>query len=86
MNTDQEYQDYIDEAAKEMCRQLDAHILAEQYIKSGWAEVVVDPWRHSSSSTINYWCKHNIGKFIKDGNRWIIKDAKDATMFALRWL
>lgn len=75
----------IDTAGKDLCQRIDTHIIASLLVDTGWTEVVVDPWKHSSSDAINCWCKVNIGEFIKDGNRWVIENPKDATIFSLRW-
>jgi len=76
----------INDAAEAMAKSIDTHILANFFIEDGWTEVVVDPWIHGSSEIINKWCKSNFSDaFIKDGNRWVIKDPKDATVFAIKW-
>jgi hypothetical protein len=78
--------EFVREAAEKVCRDIDSHVLAGVFIQSGWTEVVVDAWKHGSSSAINHWCDSNIGHYLKVGNRWIIKSPEDAMLFSLKWL
>lgn len=82
-----DYQEqYIKEAVAELSREMDLHVLADVYLKSGWTEVVVDPWKHSDTVEIESWCDQNIKIWIRTGNRFIIKQKQDATIFALKWV
>lgn len=84
MSTLEEY--IIDQLSKDMAKNMDLHVLAEIYLSTGWIEIFVNPWIHSSNKKVTAWCDKNFqDSYIQVGNRWIIKDSKDATMFALRW-
>lgn len=76
----------IEDLSRNMASAMDTHILAGVLIESGWKEVIVDPWVHGSANDIKEWCDEFVqGQHIKTDNRWMFEDAKDATMFALKW-
>ena len=76
----------LEDLGRGMASAMDKHILAQVLIDSGWKEVVVDPWVHRSAQIIEAWCNEFVqGQHIKTDNRWVFKDEKDATIFALRW-
>jgi hypothetical protein len=76
----------VNHLGREMAQEMDQHIIAGLLIEEGWTEIVVDPWKHSSTSEITQWVTDNIvGIHIKTGNRWVFEIEKDAIIFALRW-
>lgn len=83
MNVEQEI---IDKAAKNLADEIDWGILADIYLSSGWTEVVVSNYTQKYRQGMADWIYENI-KGHKTGyrERWLFKDAKDATFFSLRW-
>lgn len=76
----------INDLGKQLAHDMDQHILMGFMIELGWQEVVVDPWIHPSQKDIEDWVYQNIqGHTMKSGNRWVFEDAKDATIFSLKW-
>lgn len=76
----------VNHLGREMAQEMDQHIIAGLLIEEGWIEIVVDPWKHGSTSEIAQWVTDNIvGIYIKTGNRWVFEIEKDAIIFALRW-
>jgi hypothetical protein len=79
-------QEIIDVMARDLARDIDTGILASVFNESGWVSVVVDPWVHGSQTEINEWCDaHFEDGYFQNGNVWLFKEPKDATMFTLRW-
>lgn len=76
----------IEDLGRKLATEMDQQILIGFMLELGWKEIVVDPWMHNSLKDIQAWTNKNIqGNVMHLGNRWVFEDAKDATMFALKW-
>ncbi len=75
----------VKEASKLLQEEMDRHLLAMVFKEDGWTEVVVDPWRHSSTSAIESWCDNHVTPWYRSGNTFLFKNPEAATMFMLRW-
>ena len=75
----------VKEAARQMQEEMDRHILAMVFKEDGWLEVVVDPWKHNSTSAIESWCDNHVKTWYRSGNNFLFKFPEDATLFLLRW-
>jgi hypothetical protein len=76
----------ISRIAKDMADEIDWEILADIYLKNGWTEVILkDHWRYNLIE-VDRWNKANCkGPATGYKNRWLFREAADATWFTLRW-
>lgn len=80
-------EEYASEAAEQFAKDIDAEVMRQTLISSGWHEVVLQPmtWEHGYS--VDLWVEENIkGNRWTYGLVWLFKDEKDANWFSLRWL
>lgn len=76
----------LDDMAQRMAKSIDRSFIISMCVMDGWSEIVIDPWKHNNNQLITRWCRRYFkDQWLQEGNRWIIKDPKDATIFALRW-
>jgi hypothetical protein len=72
--------------SEEISKQIDFEILIDALIKSGWTKVVLSPMTHEHGLEIDEWVRHNCRSGVQYmGLVWLFEDAKEATMFILRW-
>lgn len=65
--------------------EIDAAFMADIYRDAGWTEVRIPrPTRQARTDVID-WCKSLDMVYHSSGPIWLFKDAKDATLFILRW-
>lgn len=90
----------IERASKEMAREIDSeiinNILLESLIDEGWTPTKVNPaftdmgmlsgrYEEWYSKTAEWVHLNAQGDYKLIKGQWLFKDAKDATMFILRW-
>ena len=90
----------IERASKEMAREIDSeiinNILLESLIDEGWTPIKVNPaftdigmlsgrYEEWYSKTAEWVHLNAQGDYKLIKGQWLFKDAKDATMFILRW-
>ena len=65
--------------------EIDAEVMTSFYRAAGWTEVSI-PWpTRQQKAEVDDWCKSLNMVFYSFGPFWLFKDAKDATMFILKW-
>ena len=77
-----------EEMAKEVAAEIDFEILADILVECGWTKVIRSPFFNNEEAVdIRYWVNEQIkGNVQSRGRTWVFEDAKDATMFILKWL
>ena len=81
------YEQYLEQAAKDLADDIDAEIVKEILVDSGWVEVVLTPMTFEQGDEIDFWVHRNIkGKNWTRGLVWLFEKEQDATWFKLRWL
>ena len=81
------YDEYIDQAAKELAKEIDAEVLRGIFIGSGWHEVVLQPMTFEQGDAIDLWVHKTIkGNHWTHGLVWLFEDEKEANWFKIRWL
>lgn len=81
-------EEYIAAAAREMQEEIDFSILAEMLVEIGWTKIVTNTefWDPDELIEIKKWLSKNIkGSYKVRKTVWLFEDAKDATIFVLRW-
>ena len=75
------------EKAKELADEMDAHVLRQMLIESGWQQVVLSAMSWEESYAIDLWVEDNIkGRMWSRGLVWLFEDDRDAMWFKLKWL
>lgn len=73
--------------SKEIADELDANIIRELLIESGWHQVVLSPMTWEAGYTVDQWVSSNIkGRIWTYGLVWMFEEDKDAMWFKLKWL
>ena len=79
-------EEYVNQAADELAKGIDAEVFRSLLKEGGWHEVVLRPMTWERSDNIDLWVEENIkGKRWTYGLVWMFEDQKDANWFALRW-
>lgn len=77
----------IDEAAKEMAKDIDFEVLTNMFVESGWVKVVLKPMTWEQGVEVDGWVEKNVkGLFQTRGLVWVFRNPKEANWFKLRWL
>lgn len=76
----------MERMAREMAKEIDFDILSGMLCELGWTKVVLKPMTAEHGADIDKWVSEYIrGHFETMGLVWLFEDAKDATMFILKW-
>lgn len=78
----------LDNLAEDMQQGMDFEILCVAMAELGWTVLYVDydPDSGQAWNTVLNWADENFeGHFQEHNGTWLIENAKDATMFALKW-
>lgn len=78
----------VDELAEEMQKTMDFDILCDVLSRFGWTviEMNYDPINGQGWNDVVNWADDNFsGGHKEHAGKWLIEQAKDATMFALKW-
>ena len=79
--------EYLDEAATQVAKDIDAEVLRSMFKESGWHEVVLQPMTWEHGDRIDIWVNQNIkGNHWTYGLVWLFEDEREANWFSLRWL
>jgi hypothetical protein len=78
----------LDQAGKELAREIDREVLWGMLVGIGWTRVMLDRLQDNNHAIdITYWLEENIkNPFERNGRDFLFEDEKDATMFILRWI
>jgi hypothetical protein len=78
----------LDQAGKELAREIDREVLWGMLQGIGWTRVMLDRLQDNNHAVdITYWLEENIkNPFERNGRDFLFEDSKDATMFILRWI
>jgi hypothetical protein len=78
----------LDQAGKELAREIDREVLWGMLQGIGWTRVMLDRLQDNNHAIdITYWLEENIkNPFERNGRDFLFEDEKDATMFILRWI
>jgi hypothetical protein len=78
----------LDQAGKELAREIDREVLWGMLQGIGWTRVMLDRLQDNNHAVdITYWLEENIkNPFERNGRDFLFEDSKDATMFILRWV
>ena len=84
MNIEEEI---INEAGRQMAREIDFQIIVDLLVGTGWKKVVLNPMTWEEGDEIDRWCEQQVkGKYKNMGLVWIFEQEDDANWFTLRWL
>jgi hypothetical protein len=78
----------LDDLAKDMQQGMDFEILCDVLVRFEWTVISIDydPDSGQAWNTVINWADDNFeGEFQEYNGTWLIENAKDATMFALKW-
>lgn len=78
----------LDELAEDMQKSMDFEILCDVLSRFDWTVLRIDydPDRGQAWNTVTNWADENFeGGYQELNGTWLIENAKDATMFALKW-
>jgi len=76
-------EDIINEAGKELAREIDREVLWGMLEKLGWIRVMIP---YNNNIHVNLWVAKNCKGAVEYHNRdYIFEDEKDAVMFILKW-
>jgi hypothetical protein len=81
-------QQVLDDLAKDMQHGMDFEILRDVLVRFEWTvtRMEYDPDSGQAWNTVINWADDNFeGEFQEYNGTWLIENAKDATMFALKW-
>lgn len=81
-------QQVMDNLAQDMSKSMDFEVLCILMSESGWSVLRVDYNSDSGQAwnTVMNWADENFeGEYKEHNGTWLIENAKDATMFALKW-
>jgi hypothetical protein len=81
-------QQVLDDLAKDMQQGMDFEILCDVLVRFEWSVLRMDydPGSGQAWNTVINWADDNFeGEFQEYNGTWLIENAKDATMFALKW-
>lgn len=80
-------EDMVSRASKELMDQIDWEVMAGFYIEIGWTRVERSPFVNNKEAVdIKYWIENNCqGTVSSRGRVWLFEEAKDATMFILKF-
>ena len=78
----------LDQAGKELAREIDREVLWGMLQGIGWTRVMLDRLQDNNHAVdITYWLEENIkNPFERNGRDFLFEDSKDATLFILRWV
>ena len=78
----------LDQAGKELAREIDREVLWGMLVGIGWTRVMLDRLQDNNHAIdITYWLEENIkNPFERNGRDFLFEDERDATMFILRWI
>jgi hypothetical protein len=78
----------LDQAGKELAREIDREVLWGMLVGIGWTRVMLDRFQDNKHAVdISYWLEENIkNPFERSGRDFIFEDSKDAMLFILRWV
>ena len=74
--------------SEEIAKEIDFGILSEMMVMAGWTKYSLPRYLDNKHAIdIRMWVEDNISKnnYRQCGRTWLFKQAKDATMFILRW-
>lgn len=79
---------YAEEAARAMAREIDREILWGMLVGIGWTRVMLDRLQDNKHAVdISYWLEENCkGAYERNGRDFLFESEKDATMFILKWV
>ena len=78
----------LDDLAEDMQQGMDFEILCDTLVRFEWTVIRMeyDPNSGQAWNTVINWADDNFeGEFQEYNGTWLIENAKDATMFALKW-
>lgn len=76
----------MEKLSREMSTSIDFSILCDSLVTVGWTVVEVDYSHKQRWDDVMSWADENlVDDFQEHAGKWLIKDAKDAIMFKLRW-
>lgn len=78
----------LEDLGADMSKSIDFQILCTTMVERGWTmlEVDYDPGAGQAWDTVINWVGENFeGGFQEHAGTWLIENAKDATMFSLKW-
>lgn len=78
----------LDELAEDMQKSMDFEILCDVMSRFGWTVLKInyDPDLDQAWNSVVNWADENFtGNHREHNGTWLIENAKDATMFALKW-
>ena len=78
----------VDEWAEKLQKTMDFDILCDVLSSFGWTVIEIDynPVEGQGWSDVVNWSDNNfLGGWKEHAGKWLIENAKDATMFALKW-
>jgi hypothetical protein len=81
-------EEILNNAGKEMAREIDREVLWSMLVGIGWTRVVVPAETAMVKATlIKEWLEINCANpYEKNRGDFIFEDKKDATLFVLKWL
>lgn len=78
----------LEDLGMNMAKSMDFEILCATMVNSGWTVLNIDynPVEGQGWDDVVNWAGENFeGHFQEHAGTWLIKNVKDATMFALKW-
>ena len=78
----------VDEWAEKLQKTMDFDILCDVLSSFGWTVIEIDynPVEGQGWYDVVNWSDNNfLGGWKEHAGKWLIENAKDATMFALKW-
>lgn len=76
----------INEAGRQMAREIDFGVLCGFLQELGWTKVVLQPMTKEHGDAIDHWTRTQlIGNFETMGLVWIFENPGDAVNFTLKW-
>lgn len=88
IDIEQEYRDQLEAASKELAADVDFEVISHYLVEDGWTQVTIDRFtdnRHAVDVLEWLWDNVKPDCCVSRGRKFLFKDAKQATLFILRW-
>jgi hypothetical protein len=79
-------EDMMDIMAEEIQKEIDAEIMSNILVESGWTPVKFHYKSNEHANDVTFWLMETCnGKWHRYGSAYLFKDKQDAEWFILRW-
>lgn len=81
------YKEQLEQASKELAKDIDFQIIADHLGDNGWFKVKLEFDSREQSVDVALWVEKNCqGRHMNRGGTFVFEESKDALLFELKWL